>query len=222
MRDKAQDAVQMEKKRNDFLEAGYRLFSEKGIEAVTLPMVAEACGYGTATLYRYFDKKPGFVVAVAAWTWAKVVEEKRKLRESVDFNKMTALEAFDHYLESFLVIYREQRDLLRFNQFFNIYAWSEKIPEADMRPYQEIIDILKEAFFDIYKKAEADHTLRTDFTAEQMFSVVVHLMLAAVTRYSVGLIYFPKEGFDPVGELGIQKEMLITKFKSNGGGYSLG
>lgn len=217
MRDRAQDAMQMEKKKRDFLEAGFRLFSEKGIEAVTLPMVAEACGYGTATLYRYFDKKPGFVVAVAAWTWGGMIEERRKLRDSMDFAEMTALEAYENFLNSFIDTYRNRRDLLRFNQFFNIYAFSEKIPESDMSPYQEVVDFLRELFFSIYEKAERDHTLRTDFSAEQMFSVSIHLMLAAVTRFAVGLIYYPKEGFDPIGELEIQKEMLVEKFKSTGG-----
>ena len=218
MRDKAQDAVQMEKKRQDFLEAGYRLFSEKGIEAVTLPMVAEEAGYGTATLYRYFDKKPGFVVAVAAWIWGKVIEEKRSLSDSVNCDGMSALEAYEILLDCFLVMYRDQRALLRFNQFFNIYVCSEKISEADMRPYQEVIDIMKDSFSIVYEKALKDHTLRTDVSAEQMFSLSIHLMLAAVTRYAVGLMYYSREGLAPERELEIQKEMLVKQFKYDGGG----
>ncbi len=49
------------------METGFRLFSEKSIESVALPQIAKAAGYGTATLYRYYDKKPGFVVAVVMW-----------------------------------------------------------------------------------------------------------------------------------------------------------
>ena len=102
MRDKAADAAQMEIKRNDFLKTGFRLFSEKSIETVTLTQVAEAAGYGQTTMYRYFDKKPGFVVAVATWKWEQFQEENKKRRPSVDFEGMTAAEVFGFYLDSFL------------------------------------------------------------------------------------------------------------------------
>ena len=69
MRNNEKDAKLMEIRRVEFLETGFRLFSEKTIESVTLPQIAEAAGYGAATLYRYYDKKHGFVVAVAAWEW---------------------------------------------------------------------------------------------------------------------------------------------------------
>ena len=214
MRDKAQDAVQMEKKRNDFLAAGYRLFAEKGIEAVTLPMVAEECGYGTATLYRYFDKKPGFVVAVAAWKWAEVLEKHRMLPEILSREDMTAVQLFEYYLDCVLDAYRKQPDVFRFNQFFNVYARSEKIKPEDMRPYQEVIKVLKEGFLIIYRKAEQDHTLRTDVTGEQMFCTVIHLMMAVVTRFAVGLLYVPNKACDPNREVNLQKEMLVEWFKA--------
>lgn len=214
MRDKAQAAVQMEKKRNDFLAAGYRLFVEKGIEAVTLPMVAEECGYGTATLYRYFDKKPGFVVAVAAWKWAEVLEKHRMLPEILSREDMTAAQLFEYYLDCVLDAYRKQPDVFRFNQFFNVYARSEKINPEDMRPYQEVIKVLKEGFLIIYRKAEQDHTLRTDMTGEQMFCIVIHLMMAVVTRFAVGLVYVPDEACDPNREVNLQKDMLVEWFKA--------
>ena len=75
MRGMAQDVLNMEMKRKEFMETGFKLFSEKSIESVTLPQIAEATGYGTATLYRYYDKKPGFVVAVAAWKWDEFANE---------------------------------------------------------------------------------------------------------------------------------------------------
>ena len=43
-----------------------------------------------------------------------------------------------------------------------------------------------------------------------MFSVTLHLMLAAVTRYAVGLAY--NEETDAEAELALLKEMLMSKF----------
>ena len=212
MRDKAADAAQMEIKRNDFLKTGFRLFSEKSIETVTLTQVAEAAGYGQTTMYRYFDKKPGFVVAVATWKWEQFQEENKKRRPSVDFEGMTAAEVFGFYLDSFLELYRNHKDLLRFNQFFNVYMLSEHIDSGTLQPYQEMIQHLRERFHIMYARAEQDHTIRTDEPEDKMFSKTLHLMLASVTRYAVGLVYTPEGVFDPEEELLFLKNMLIEKY----------
>ena len=52
--------------RQTFLEKGFEMFSSKNIESVRMEDIAAASGHGIATLYRYFDKKADFVVAVAA------------------------------------------------------------------------------------------------------------------------------------------------------------
>ena len=212
MRDKAADAAQMAIKRNDFLEKGFELFSQQTIEAVTLKDVAEACGYGMATIYRYFKVKPVFVVEVATRKWEQFREENQKRRPRVDFEGMTAAQIFEFYLDSFLLLYKEHRDLLRFNQLFNIYEQSENIDQATMEPYQRMVHSLKEQFGAMYQKALNDRTMRTDVPEEEMFSATLHLMLAAVTRYAVGLVYIPDNGFDPVRELTLLKEMLLARY----------
>ena len=202
----------MEIKRNDFLKTGFRLFSEKSIETVTLTQVAEAAGYGQTTMYRYFDKKPGFVVAVATWKWEQFQEENKKRRPSMNFEGMTAAEVFGFYLDSFLELYRNHKDLLRFNQFFNVYMLSEHIDSGTLQPYQEMIEHLKERFHIMYARAEQDHTIRTDEPEDKMFSKTLHLMLASVTRYAVGLVYTPEGEFDPEDELLFLKNVLMEKY----------
>ena len=202
----------MEIKRNNFLKTGFRLFSEKSIETVTLTQVAEAAGYGQTTMYRYFDKKPGFVVAVATWKWEQFQEENKKRRPSVDFEGMTAAEVFGFYLDSFLELYRNHKDLLRFNQFFNVYMLSEHIDSGTLQPYQEMIQHLRERFHIMYARAEQDHTIRTDEPEDKMFSKTLHLMLASATRYAVGLVYTPEGEFDPEDELLFLKNVLMEKY----------
>ena len=45
-----------------------------------------------------------------------------------------------------------------------------------------------------------------------MFSTTLHLMLAAVTRYAVGLVYTPQDGFDAQAELETMKEIFLVKY----------
>ena len=213
MRDKEKDAAQMAIKRRDFLEKAYELFTKKNIESVSMIEGARECGYGTMTLYRYFSTKPQLVVAVAAWIWGETIQENQERRPNADFEGMTALGIFEFYLDSFIELYRHKRDLLRFNQFFNIYIQSERIDPEVMKPYRDIIEGLKPEFHVLYARAEQDHTLRTDESEEEMFSTTLHLMLAAATRYAIGLVYIPESGFDAEKELEKLKEALLMRYR---------
>ena len=212
-RNKEKDAAQMAKKRSDFLAKGYELFAKKNIDSVSTLEIARECGYGTTTLHRYYSTKPELVVAVAAWIWEQTIRENEEHRPSRDFSGMTAVEIFNFYLDSFIELYRNHRDLLRFNQFFNIYIQSEHIDPEVMKPYRDIIEGLKPEFHVIYARAEQDHTIRTDESEEEMFSTTLHLMLAAVTRYAIGLVYIPENGFDAEKELEKLKEALMLRYK---------
>ncbi len=214
MRNLANDAEQMAIKRAAFLEEAYRLFCEKTIAPVSLQDIADSAGYGIATLYRYFVNKPSLVVEVAARKWGQYLEENLNRRPDPEFNGMTAAQVFSYYLDSFLELYRNRRDLLRFNQFFNVYIQSEQIDPEAMKPYMRIMEDLRQRFHIIYLKAQEDHTIRTDEPEEQMFSKTLHLMLAAVTRYAVGLVYIPESGFDPMNELEFQKNAIWRAYLS--------
>ena len=212
MWDRKKEAVMMSERRETFLESGFKLFSSKNIDTVSLQEVADESGLGVATLYRYFVNKPGLVVAVATWKWEESLKENKARRPSANFEGMKASEIFEFYLDSFLELYRNHRDMLRFNQFFNVYVQAEHIDPDVMEPYKEIIYDLKEFFHEIYLKAQEDHTVRTDEPEEQMFSTTLHLMLAAVTRYAVGLVYTPQDGFDAQAELETMKEIFLVKY----------
>ena len=47
-----------------------------------------------------------------------------------------------------------------------------------------------------------------------MFSTTLHLMLAAVTRYAVGLVYIPENGLDAEKELEKLKEALLMRYRT--------
>ncbi|MBQ7678426.1 MAG: TetR/AcrR family transcriptional regulator [Butyrivibrio sp.] len=211
MWDREKEARQMASRRHEFLEKGFEIFAERGIEGVTLQDVAAATGCGMATIYRYFAKKPGFVVAVATWKWEQFREDNVNRRPTADLEGMSAAEIMDFYLDSFLELYRNHRDLLRFNQFFNDYVQSERLDTQILQPYQDIIREFRKPFHIMYCKAGEDGTVRTDESEETMFSVTIHLMLAAITRYAIGLVYIPDD-FDEERELLVLKEMLMDRY----------
>ena len=205
------DAIEMAAKNQRILENGFRIFAENSIEKVTMSDVAKAAGVAVSSLYRYYNTKPTLVVAISTWAWNEYTKENaRKATESGKPDR-TAAEMFDFYLESFLDLYYNHKNLLRFNQFFNTYLLSVAISEEERMPYIDMIRGLEARFGGIYDKGLQDGTLRTDIPEKQLFSLTLHLMLAIVTRYAIGLVYQNDET-DAETELRMQKELLLAKF----------
>ncbi len=215
MRNLEKDAAEMAERRDAILEAGFRLFSEKNIEPVSMNEVAKTAGVGIATLYRYYNTKSDLVIAVGTRVWDTYTREQYQKFAETETEETTAAEEFEFYLESFLDLYRNHRNILRFNQFFNIYLQSEKKSGMQTTPYMEIVRALETRFNQMYQKALRDGTLRTDIPEKKIFYTTIHLMLAAVTRYAVGLVY--TEEADPEEELQLLKDLLFTKFSVHSG-----
>lgn len=215
MAGRKKDPIATEATRQRILETGFALFSQRNVESVSMGEIAKASGVAVMTVYRYFSAKPKLVVAVATWKWASLIEDNRKYRPRPDFEGMTAAEVFDFFLDSFLRLYRDNRDILCFNQFFNIYVQSENIDDTTIRPYGDLIRAFAERFHIIYEKALLDRTIRTDVPEETMFRTTLHLMLAAVTRYAVGLVYRPDSDAEALKELETLKRALLREYTVN-------
>ena len=198
-----------------FMEKGFELFSTRSIEAVTLQDVADASGHGVATLYRYFNSKIGLLLEISAWKWGEFFENNRRRHPEGGFADKSARDMFDFYLDSYLEVYRNYRDLLRFNQMFNIYLKSEEVERGHVDVYRGLMKPITDFFHLLYEKGKLDGTVRTDVEETEMLSTTIHLMLAAVTRYAIGLVYEPAEGFDDLKELESLKEMLFLRYTNS-------
>ena len=207
------DALQMAANREKLLEAGYRLFHTRTIESVSLEQVAKAAGIGVATLYRYFGNKTDLAIAISVWKWNEYLQELALL-PGADGRGMTGAEHFAFYLNSFLEMYRDHREMLRYNQFFNVYIQGAGADKARMAPYEQVIGRFADRFRLIWEKGERDGTLRTEIPWKKAFSATLHVMLAAVTRYAVGLAYQPEEGTRPEEELAMLRDMMMRQYSS--------
>ena len=194
------------------LESAFRLFSEKGIESVTMPEVAKASGVGRATLYRYFASKLDLVVAIGTWKWNEYIAHHDAFVPLETHESMTGAQYMRFYLDSFLDLYRNHRDILRFNYNFNSYLQHESGTEAQRQPYLQMVGILHERFHRLCERGRRDGTLRDDISETSMFSSSFHIMLAVITRYAVGLVYVPEKDTDPESELVMLEELLLSRF----------
>ena len=179
-------------KRKRITETGFNIFSERGIEAVTMPEVAEASGVSRATLYRYFPTKLDLVLAIGVDTWLEYIDSRKSAVSPEELEKWTAAEFLGYFLDSFIDLYRHHCDLLRFNYDLNSFMRKESGAAQVIGIYRETADGVRAQFHDLFERGKKDGTIRTDLQEESMFSGPFHIMLAAITRYSVGLLYLTR------------------------------
>ena len=212
MRNAKKDELLMSERREKMLETGFRIFSEHSIEAVPMQEIAKACGLGYATLYRYYGSKLVFAIAIAAKKWDEffaVVEEEYARRGG---KLMNALEELDFYLGCYILLYREHRDILRFNQNFNSYVAHEGASPEQMQIYRVSIMQYVKKFQLLYEKGKKDGTIRTALPEDKMFVSTMHIMLAVAARFAEGVLYRAGSEEDLTEELMLLKRSLMAQF----------
>lgn len=202
-----------QEKYDRILEAGYTLFSERGIDLVTMTEVADASGVGRMTAFRYFPSKTELVIAIYIWKWKEYITWHNSLRTPEEIAKHTGAERLKMYIDSFLELYRNHKDMLRFNYNFNSFLSCQKDTAHQKNPYQKLVDVLAGQFHGLYECGRQDGTLNTDIPEQTMFSSIFHIMLAAVTRYATGLAIVNES--DPEKELVMLAEMMLAGFTRN-------
>lgn len=199
-------------KQQHIMETAYELFSEKGIIPVTITDIAEASGVGRVTVFRYFTTKLNLVVAIGTWKWEEYIEAHSALLPQERLDKMTGAEYLRFFLDSFLDLYRNHRDILRFNYDFNSFLRYEAGAAEEKQPYLRMVNALGAQFHVVYERGMKDGTLRKDISESSMFSGSFHIMLAAATRYAVGLVVVYEDSNDPESELVMLEELLLSRF----------
>ena len=212
MRNTEKDEAQMSARRELFLNTGFAIFADKGIETVSMQDVAKACGLGVATLYRYFNTKLDFVIAIGAKRWTSffnVIEAEYARRGGA---LMNAAEELDFYLSMYLLLYREYRDLLRFNQNFNSYIIHERATPEQTREYLLSVEPFMRKFHILYEKGRQDGTIRTDEPEQTVFTATMHIMLAVCGRFAQGVVVGGDSSEDLSRELMILKRMILNAY----------
>jgi AcrR family transcriptional regulator len=203
---------EMDERRARMLEAGFRLFAEKGIESVSMQETADACRIGIATLYRYFNTKLAFVIAIGAKKWAEYFEEVEAEFARRGGELMNAAEELDFYLNAYILLYREHPEVLRFNQNFNGYVLHEHATPEQLRDYLLAVEPFRRKFHRLYEKGLRDGSIRTEEPEQIMFNATMHIMLAVCGRFAQGVLYQSDDPEDLTRELIILKRMILSRY----------
>lgn len=212
MRNQEKDELEMAARRELMLETGFRVFAEKGIEAVSMQQIADACDLGIATLYRYFNTKLALVLAIGTRKWEEYAAYVLTRRTQRNADAMPAAEELGFYLDFYIDLYQNHKDLLRFNQSFNNFVQYEGASEEQLAPYRAAIGRIALFFHDVYEKGRRDGTIRTDQPEGKMFASTSHIMLAVAVRYAQGLLYSAEFEEDLSKEFQMLKRLLLKEY----------
>ena len=214
MRNLEKDAREMAERRERMLSEGFRIFSQKSIEVVTMQEVAKASGIGIATVYRYFRTTAALVIAIGAKIWKEYAVEVEKMYQARGGDAMNAAEELAFFLDSFIDLYQNHKDVLRFIRSFETYIRYENVPEEDVRVYNEVVDGFARKFHAVYEKAERDGTLRLELPEKKFFYTIMYIMLSASEKFAEGLVYPSEYEEDMTEELELLKDMILQKYSA--------
>ena len=216
MRNLEKDAVEMAKRREKMLKVGFRLFSEKQIEPVAMQEVAKECRLGIATVYRYFHTKLVFAIAIATKKWEDYYVKVEKMYKKHGGSKMTAARELEFFLDCFIDLYKNHRDVLRFNRNFDTYIRHAGPTEEEMRSYNEAVEVFAKKFHVVYEKAQTDGTLKVDMPERKFFLSSLYIMLSVAGKFAEGLIYplGMEEEEDMTEELLRLKKMILDEYQA--------
>ena len=212
MRNPEKDEIKMAERRERMLCEGFRIFAERGIEPVSMQEVADGSALGVATLYRYFNTKLLFVIAIGTKKWEEFYRDVEAEYARRGGEIMNAAEELDFYLSMYILLYREHRDILRFNQDFNAYILHENAGADQLRDYLRAIRPYAEKFHALYEKGRRDGSIRTDEPEQTMFNATMHIMLAVCGRFAQGVVYQSEDPEDLTQELMILKRMILGRY----------
>lgn len=194
-------AAHRENQREWILEVAENLFTQHGIEAVTLADIARAARLTKATLYRYFSSKEEmaqeiFKVVTRGWG-------ERNARE------VWALpgSGYEH-VERFVTAHftylfhnsREARFVAEFNYKY-AQAWP---PELMNQLLAQTLSDERRRLLDSIRSGQAEGSLRADIEPE--------VMLAAIFNFNSGMLSRVGEMGDKLeGEYGLSLEVIFTQ-----------
>lgn len=197
-------------RRKQLLEAGLALFSEQGIESVSMNAVALAAGVGPTTLFKYYQTKERLVIAISAMAWKRVWEDVVAQYGRERLSNATAYELLRFYTDWMIRLYRQQPALLRFSGNYKTFLCRQHTQEQELQEHLAPLRPLRETFHAAYLRAKEDRSIRTDVPEDTLFTVAAIGMLSAAERYAQGIVWAGHTDADYTEELLITQEMLLN------------
>ena len=194
-------AAHRENQREWILEVAQNLFTQEGIETVTLAEIAQSARLTKATLYRYFASKEEmaqeiFKVVTRGWGERNVREVWALPGSGYDYVERFVTSHFTYLFHNS----REARFVAEFNYKY-AQAWPAQLMTALLA---ETLSEERQRLADCIQAGQKDGSLRSDIDSE--------VMLAAIFNFNSGMLSRVGEMGDKLeGEYGLSLEAIFSQ-----------
>ena len=180
------DKREADRRKNQLIEAGFRLFSQNGIETVSLQKVADAANVSPATMYKYFLTKEKLLIAISAKVWDEVWQEALGDPGTNHFEHFTAYQGIEFYADRMIALYKNRPEVLRFSGEYKTYMNRRgNMEDKQLREHLDVLKPMQLLFHGMYERAKVDGSIRTDIPEEEMF---ITSSIALIQRIDLVLI----------------------------------
>lgn len=201
------------RRKTQLIQAGFELFSKKGIENVSMQSVAEAADVGPATMYNYFKTKVNLVVAISGYIWKSVWDEMLGKVSLEDMMKMDAFQLVVQYTDTIMMLYKTRPDFLRFSGNYKTFVVREGAKGNQLDEHLSALEPIGKLFHVKYEEAKVKHSIRTDIPEEEMFTTITLTMLGMAERYAEGIVWADNESPNHLKELEYTRDMILQWVK---------
>lgn len=176
------------------VEVSAQMFVRDGIEAVKMTDIADECGIGVATLYRYFGTKTGITIAAMTHLWKQLREMFSDIFESEVFLSQSGIKQLTDLMKMFVVMYEAHPGFMRLLGEFDLLLLSEKVPKEQLREYDRSILNFYSVFEKSYVAGIADGTVRDNIDVRLFYGSFAHALLELGKKLTQGEI-LPSDDF---------------------------
>ena len=192
------------------VEISADMFLKHGIEAVKMTDIADACGVGVATLYRYFGTKTAITIAAMTYLWTDLKEKFRGVFESQAFLSQNGCKRIYDLMKLYLQLFDMHPDFMRLLGEFDLMLTSEDVPKAALCDYERSVINFYPVVEASYRAGIADGSIRSDVDFKLFYLTYTHAMMELCKKILRGDL-LPSDDFaDGKKELTMLMDMAIT------------
>lgn len=148
------------KRINHAIDVSAKMFLQKGIENVKMTDIADECGIGVATLYRYFGTKTGITIAAMTHLWDEMKAMFSGVFDSPVFKSQTGLKQCSDLMRMFIVLYDAHPTFMKLLSEFDLMIIRENVPKEKLRDYDKSILNFYPVFERAYRAGLEDGSVR--------------------------------------------------------------
>lgn len=207
------DELKATHRKMKLIQTGFTLFSEKGIENVSMQTVAEHAGVAPATMYNYYKTKVNLCVSISGYIWKSFLDDMYNQVSMNDMMHMDAYQLIKQYTDMILQLYKTRPDILKFSGNYKTFVVREATQKNQLEEHLSVLEPLGKLFHIKYEEAKTNHCITTDIPEHEMFTTITLTMLGMAERYAEGIVWANHQAPDHMKELEYTRDMILLWVK---------